>query len=746
MEEDEAEEEEVEEEEAEEEELEEEEVFLGYLPTQTLEEDAQVPQDLQLIPITPANFPCVEAAPALARIALPDQTYHLLLTPPDVEQYCFSARRRKRATQRKALAPWEGLHELLKQNVIALKARVHGNNIRVGVYLRSTYRGNGDCKDFFCDASMMGNTSCDRSFLCSLLQDVIEWICEDAANDLPESVAALFGASLRVTGFYMHLHEDHTKQEIEGSAPWLDDPLPLPTQPFYTPGWPGLTEYQQKSIAWMLWRERQGGSDVVSPVWTPLPHNPEVLYNRTTGKLACKCDYDQYEDKAADICGGILADAPGLGKTCMVLTVVALTKHFRRASAWAESGSDSNSGALPQKGIRVVLKKKEQKEEEEEEEEPNGSSLICVGCRGRHPIADSCAAPMHPPSLPFMCKTCCPENQNSKPNQTPRATIIVVPESLLMHWVDEIRKVLQPGSLKAVVYPVADQEVLAEADENLFMWSFGQQHVMRENRATIVNGCHGNDGVRWHFEPRLLARMDLVLTTLETLHRESRVQSPLNEEHLWWRVVLDESQDCKKFSFAKLMSICSKLQAVCRWAVSGTPLTDGSLLRGETGQLQLLQVPPFFKHEQWWCKAIADPCKQGDRRAQYQFVTLFSRIMRRTCRNLLTEQAMGIKELKEHSHSVPFTPLEHDYYQIEHAKFATLVRNCQQKGDKCSLAAVKRLSNCLMKLQKFCCMPMLNGMTNIFDFRVEIKSESLREVHRYWELVLWQTYDMMRVH
>ena len=201
--------------------------------------------------------------------------------------------------------------------------------------------------------------------------------------------------------------------------------------------------------------------------------------------------------------------------------------------------------------------------------------------------------------------------------------------------------------------------------------------------------------------------------TLETLHGESRVQSPLNQV-VFRRVVLDESQECKTLSFAKMTALCNKLQAACRWAVSGTPLTEGSLLRGETGQMYLLQIAPFFKHQQWWHQAIADPCKGGDRRAQAQFVTLFTRIMRRTC-TLLSAQAMGIQDLKEHSHSLPFTPQERDYYQREHAKFAALVRSCQQKGVKCSLAAVKRLRNCLLKLQKFCCMPILNGMKNILD-------------------------------
>ena len=71
------------------------EVFLGFLPTEALEEDAPSSQDVQLIPtlqLIPVTFPSVKAAPVLARIATADKAYHFLLTPPDVKQWCFAER------------------------------------------------------------------------------------------------------------------------------------------------------------------------------------------------------------------------------------------------------------------------------------------------------------------------------------------------------------------------------------------------------------------------------------------------------------------------------------------------------------------------------------------------------------------------------------------------------------------------------------------------------------------------------
>ena len=316
----------------------------------------------------------------------------------------------------------------------ALKAQVHDKDTKIGAYLRSRYQDN---KAFFCEGSMISTLSRQGSPSCSPhLQDVIEWICENAAKDLPPNIATFFGNNgLRVGEFYVHLHQNNEFQENEGSAPWLE-PKPLPTFAFYTPGW-SLTEYQQKSIAWMLWREQQGGREVVSPVWTPLPHNTKVLFNRTTGKLAHKCDYDQCRDNAKDICGGILGDAPGLGKTRMVLTVVCLTKrNLQDALDWPTKMEPKPVPAPPRMP----------------------PFLLCVQCsrRDHHVMDVSGTASMHSPFLPFLCKECCPDKQTT----APKATIIVVPESLLTHWVNEMLAVLQQGSLKALVY--AQQRVLGK--------------------------------------------------------------------------------------------------------------------------------------------------------------------------------------------------------------------------------------------------------------------------------------------
>ena len=145
---------------------------------------------------------------------------------------------------------------------------------------------------------------------------------------------------------------------------------------------------------------------------------------------------------------------------------------------------------------------------------------------------------------------------------TTRATLVVVPLSLLSQWSDEVDKCVMAGAMQVAVWYPFDNS--------------------RLNKASA--------------KAHELSSHDLVLTTYDAVMAETRhdrVASPkvlLNR--CWWRVVLDESQRVSKNN-TLITRTCCALPRVHSWLLSGTPV--GNVVEDLLGQLLFLRVEPFCR-------------------------------------------------------------------------------------------------------------------------------------------------------
>ena len=123
-----------------------------------------------------------------------------------------------------------------------------------------------------------------------------------------------------------------------------------------------------------------------------------------------------------------------------------------------------------------------------------------------------------------------------------KATLIVVPQTILQQWIDEFQK--HSPSLEVVPY-----------------------HGVSRDNDFNQNGVWVGD----------FSKADVVLTTYKILREDEKnnytaIQSPLLHCE-WWRIVLDEAQMVRSITSvpAKLVS---KLYRVHAWCSSGSPLSD----------------------------------------------------------------------------------------------------------------------------------------------------------------------------
>jgi E3 ubiquitin-protein ligase SHPRH len=191
-------------------------------------------------------------------------------------------------------------------------------------------------------------------------------------------------------------------------------------------------------------------------------------------------------------------------------------------------------------------------------------------------------------------------------------TLIVVPSNILVQWVDELQRHIEPGSISVKVYSGQVQAGMASA-------AAAQQCGSRSRSATPAassvrsaaaaaaaagRAAAGNEVVT----AAQLAAADIVLTSYEVMRREVLLQpstdaasapslrhrkryavvpTPLSRL-VFWRLVLDEAQLAG--GTTKAAEMAQHIKARHRWAITGTPISHGGAA-DIFSLLRYLQVP-----------------------------------------------------------------------------------------------------------------------------------------------------------
>ncbi|KAM3572300.1 hypothetical protein VYU27_005687 [Nannochloropsis oceanica] len=411
-----------------------------------------------------------------------------------------------------------------------------------------------------------------------------------------------------------------------------------------------LFDFQRSTLQWMLDRERGPGLNQYfweKRLWSKARGAGEgwkeegeddgegFYYFPDAGELRLQ--------RPPHCTGGLLCEEMGLGKTLECLSLV-LANPLKEKET---KGRQAAAAAARTTAAMMVGKKHGEKGEEEWE----GSTTMCGKVK---------------------------------------ASLIVVPATLLSQWLVEIQKTTHPGAVDAVVFigvgkasfgswslravteegwvgdafkswrdlsvgdvvwaPVCRLEGLEETETVAAAAaaaaaaagaggaggepSEAHKHKVRQQyyRARILkfSPCSYSSPrieLEYLYTHQAVGQADVVLTTYDTL-RNHRGGRWLRQLH-WHRVILDECQEIRT-STSMIAKLCSSLMATHRWMVSGTPLFVS--IDDLHGELQFLKVSPFsLQNDGFWEAKIGQPWKKRSEGEVGQQALILLRLLISVC-------------------------------------------------------------------------------------------------------------------
>lgn len=504
-------------------------------------------------------------------------------------------------------------------------------------------------------------------------------------------------------------HQERNNNELPPSAP-LSLPSCFKSQ---------LRKYQQRTVNWMLSRERELNEFTANYTLYKTSNDPHKVYKHNY----CLQFYAN-EDTLPRIRlppGGILADEMGLGKTVELLATLLLNpKTNVENTYWMNYLEQLFDNAplkkrRPERKVHCICM-----------QQVNAAKRVqCLRCQlwqHQNCIKDT--------NEYYVCPNCwteltasCSEEQMVDTG----ATIIVSPNEIKTQWYHEVSKHVD-STLKVLLYP----------------------------------GLHA--GV-W-YSPMELAKYDIVLTDYTVLvheinhtrgnttdremryeQRYMRPSSPLLMVK-WWRVCLDEAQMVES-STSKAAEMVGNLPAVHRWAVTGTPI-----------QKTIDDLAPLLKFIGF--REACEPLDAWQTVANSfllnhkvePLLDLLQHCMWRTCKSKV-EHELGIPPQSEVVHYLDLSNVESLYYREEHIKCTSLFLEAIAKHTKYNpntssscLASIspqllRSMLQPFLRIRKTCSVPLVvhknvsdtNTYMNRQELLVHLKATNEKECKQ--ELRTW---------
>lgn len=339
--------------------------------------------------------------------------------------------------------------------------------------------------------------------------------------------------------------------------------------------------HQKEGLAWLVRREN---SSELPPFW--VERNDGIYINELTNYHT--------DQRPESIRGGIFADDMGLGKTLTLLSLIALDRFGSGSSGINNSdGSGSSSGNLNNGGSEGI----------DEDDDGSGSLTIVGGKKSKRgrgtklvnnsrkkqndgvtlwdirnnakfvgsssSSADNSRKKQNGGGTLWDIRNngrCIGSSSSSVDPSGLKTTLVVCPPSVFATWITQLGEHTRPGRLRVYLY-----------------------YAERTKDATE------------------LQKYDLVLTTYSTLGiEESWSESPMFKME-WWRVILDEAHLIKNANAQQSRAV-TKLYAKRRWAVTGTPIQNGTF--DLFSLMVFLRFQPFSVRT-YWTTLVQRPLANG---------------------------------------------------------------------------------------------------------------------------------------
>ncbi|XP_025199699.1 E3 ubiquitin-protein ligase SHPRH [Melanaphis sacchari] len=421
---------------------------------------------------------------------------------------------------------------------------------------------------------------------------------------------------------------------------------------------PTLRSYQRRAVKWMIDREKNN-------------------------------DFVKYD--GSPFSGGILADEMGLGKTvemlCCIMENTAPTEFYNQnivikdciktpsiqspskpsTSKYVAYTNDkdlkkkstSSSRSMLENWYKNILsemstvpKKATESNFDEDthivacycKKTPPKSILVyCAMCgKGQHA---QCVhfEPKPFQEVPYLCSNCWILNDRLQC----KATLIVVPQSIMNQWIDEIEKHIAKPGLKVYVYNGV------HFDGYIQPFSFGDYDIVITSYTTLSRDLN------------YVANVDVEnqnCTRLRHSKRYNYPQSPLPCIK-WWRICLDEGQAIESAS-SKVCDMTLNLRSVHKWAMTGTPIQKS--LNDLYGILKFLEVSPYCHRKQFL------QLMKGEEKVMYE---CFSKLIWRNSIEDVNSE-LNLPKLTSEQHWLTFSQIEKYFYLSQHDDCATIFSNC----------------------------------------------------------------------
>ncbi|XP_010558921.2 PREDICTED: putative SWI/SNF-related matrix-associated actin-dependent regulator of chromatin subfamily A member 3-like 1 [Tarenaya hassleriana] len=248
-----------------------------------------------------------------------------------------------------------------------------------------------------------------------------------------------------------------------------------------------------------------------------------------------------------------------------------------------------------------------------------------------------------------------------------KTTLVVCPPSVFSAWVTQLEEHTVPGSLKVYMY-------------------------------------HGGERTN---DVNELKKYDIVLTTYSTLAvEEAREDSPAKKME-WRRIILDEAHIIKNANAQQSRAV-SNLKARCRWAVTGTPIQNGSF--DLFSLMAFLRFEPF-SIKSYWRSLIQRPLSQGNKKGLSRLQVLMATISLRRTKN---KELIGLPPKTVETRYVELSPEERQIYDHMEGEAKDVVQNLVNTGSL--MRNYSTVLSIILRLRQLCddvalCPPELRSFS-----------------------------------